>query len=748
MATSSNRITGLATGLDIDSIVKSSMQAYQNKIDKVYRQKSLAEIRQQLYKDVIKDGKKFYNDYLDLTKSGNIVASSAFKSVGFMSSDESVATAVGGADALKSNYRIEVRQKATAANLSVTIDQLGITEEYKLDAGKSIQITSDTESSTAIISAEDLNRANITSDKELAKFLNNRMSSAGYKVYTSDFNSGKIVFEAAQTGDNKVFHITAGSVNPEHIDNGVAGPLTLTSIMNKVDDKYSDSQDIQITYGGDTKVIKADTLRSYIESYNAQNSKIDGLTQAMIDSGVLMDSKSVGADTEENKEIINKTKEAINAMKSALISHRQQLAKNAAANETAISDCDSKITKVSDILSKFTDDTAGVSLSDDDKALLSGLLTDSKTYNKEKLENDLTDITKSVFGTDDTEARNPKVVAYVDNGEIKFKDNATNAYINYSVGKRVYEQVTPDAMLKNPDNTLTDKLSATDGKNLAATITNTATNETIIYDNANKSSSNTITIDGAAITINNTGTTNLTAKTDVTELKDKIVKFVNGYNEYVTKLNTLLTEKKYRDYQPLTEEQKKEMKETEIKAWEEKVKSGQLRGDSDIQRIRDNMVNAMTNMVSGAGITLKDMGISLVDSYGTSKDGTFTIDEEKLTSALENRTEDVSKLFTTKGNNDATNGIAYRLKDICENEFVYSSKSLLIQKAGYEGTKYDTSSTLSKQITEYKNKLEDLQKWFKDKEQSLYSKWANIETIMNNYNSQASYLSSMFNSGS
>ena len=49
MATSMNRITGLATGLDIDSIVKSSMQAYQNKFDKVYRQKSLADIRQQLY---------------------------------------------------------------------------------------------------------------------------------------------------------------------------------------------------------------------------------------------------------------------------------------------------------------------------------------------------------------------------------------------------------------------------------------------------------------------------------------------------------------------------------------------------------------------------------------------------------------------------------------------------------------------------------------------------------------------------
>ena len=103
MATSANRITGLATGLDIDSIVKSSMQAYQNKIDKVYKQKSLAEIKQQLYRDVINDGQDFYNKYFDITKSGNLVSSSSFSSTSFISSNEAVATAVGSSTALKSN---------------------------------------------------------------------------------------------------------------------------------------------------------------------------------------------------------------------------------------------------------------------------------------------------------------------------------------------------------------------------------------------------------------------------------------------------------------------------------------------------------------------------------------------------------------------------------------------------------------------------------------------------------------------
>ena len=38
------RITGLATGLDVDSVVQETMQAYQTKIDAVDQQKMVAGI--------------------------------------------------------------------------------------------------------------------------------------------------------------------------------------------------------------------------------------------------------------------------------------------------------------------------------------------------------------------------------------------------------------------------------------------------------------------------------------------------------------------------------------------------------------------------------------------------------------------------------------------------------------------------------------------------------------------------------
>lgn len=758
MATSANRITGLATGLDIDSIVKSSMQAYQNKIDKVYKQKSLAEIKQQLYRDVINDGQDFYNKYFDITKSGNLVSSSSFSSTSFISSNEAVATAVGSSTALKSNYTISVSKMAKSAKAQLSSSELGFAKDSdgKFSLASDLQISlgsNPTEATTVLIRKEDILSANITSEKELAKFINDKASSIGMKAYVSDFSSSKITIETKNTGSNQQFKITSGSITEEYV-NGSESTLTIGQLLLKnADGKYDSNQDIEIkandSNGTEQKlIITADTLRNAVSNYTSNKENVNALKEKL--SSSTFDGKL----TKDDLDGLKATRAYVNSKIEELSS-----------KDSDTSEYENKLTRLNNIISGFDSaDVVTISKtgSDNDVALLSNLTTEAINYDNEKInstmEDTLNSILKDKFGTTDTEGKTNKISAKIDGDSIKFNDGNN---INYVVGNRVYAQIDKGTAI-GADTYV--------GNGLEATITNMSTGESIKYtDKANSSNanekvgnSNTIVVDGASITINSEGTevksgdkteikpaiTNLTAKTDVTSMKDNIVKFVNDYNEYVTKLNTLLTEKKYRDYEPLTEDQKKEMKDTEITAWEKKVKSGQLRGDSDLRRIRDNLVNSMTSAVSGAGITLKDMGISLVESYGTTKDGTFTIDESKLTSALENNTEEVAKLFTSKGDTDSTTGIGNRMKTILNNEVVSTTKSAIIAKAGMEGTTSATTSTLAKQIAEYEKKLEELQDWFDDKEQALYSKWANIETIMNNYNSQASYLTSMFSSGS
>ena len=62
------RITGLATGLDVDSVVQETMQAYQTKIDTVDQQKKLVELQQEMYREVITECRDFYDKYFDMTK--------------------------------------------------------------------------------------------------------------------------------------------------------------------------------------------------------------------------------------------------------------------------------------------------------------------------------------------------------------------------------------------------------------------------------------------------------------------------------------------------------------------------------------------------------------------------------------------------------------------------------------------------------------------------------------------------------
>ena len=84
-----------------------------------------------------------------------------------------------------------------------------------------------------------------------------------------------------------------------------------------------------------------------------------------------------------------------------------------------------------------------------------------------------------------------------------------------------------------------------------------------------------------------------------------------------------------------------------------------------------------------------------------------------------------------------------QLKSIFDTE-TQSSTSALIKKAGMEGSSTASNNTLSNKIKKYEEKISRMETIFSTKQQALYSKYARLETLMNNLNSQSSYLTSMF----
>jgi flagellar hook-associated protein 2 len=210
----------------------------------------------------------------------------------------------------------------------------------------------------------------------------------------------------------------------------------------------------------------------------------------------------------------------------------------------------------------------------------------------------------------------------------------------------------------------------------------------------------------------------------------------------------LTTEKRNRNFDPLTADQKKEMSENEIKLWNEKVEKGQLSRDTDLTRIANSLKNSMRTLVDGSGLNLEKIGIKPVSDYQGTKNGTFTIDENALTKALEENSEEVMNLFVKSKPTDenlsdsqkySKTGLIQRIKDIIYNETMTSTSNFL-KKVGYEGTVTAYNNTLTRSIEEYEKKMADMEIDFARREQALYSKYSTLETIMNKYNSQQSYL--------
>ena len=118
-------------------------------------------------------------------------------------------------------------------------------------------------------------------------------------------------------------------------------------------------------------------------------------------------------------------------------------------------------------------------------------------------------------------------------------------------------------------------------------------------------SSNTFTVNGITYTLlkKSANTQEVSLKADVDAVYEKVVAFVNKYNEVIDFINGKLTEKYDKDYQPLTQEQKEAMSEEEIKLWEERAKSGLLRNDPLLQNIVYSLRKALYDPVEGVGIS-------------------------------------------------------------------------------------------------------------------------------------------------
>ncbi|KAB0442218.1 flagellar filament capping protein FliD [Lysinibacillus fusiformis] len=825
-----NRVGGLASGMDIDALVKKLMSAEKAPLNKLYQKKQTYEWQRDAYRSVNTKLKTF-----DTYIADNLVLKSFLsKTAASTNSNLVSATATGSASG---SLSIEgVSQLATAARkVGDQVSAVGSTKMSDLGATGTIEFKA-IQSNGQL--ASEATKIKITSDMTVNQFVSKvNSSNAGISAV---FENGRFSFTAKNTGDVKgddeikvtggvdIFN-KLGFADPSKVQstegknaiftvNGIATErttntftisgynVTLKETFNGVQtiaDKYKAALEEfknattnlankqanlttkQNAYGAsDINSYTAAHEQAYADAFgksltisqqvqynklgsdtwrNLSTDEIDFIKNQSSVQGIKdnLDGSSLSDESKAKlKKFDDKTLDAIFSNKDQLTDFKVQAdyakygTKLKDFDQNAIDalkrfpyDSDDSIEKIHKDIDDNTEFTQEVkdalkSLSKDDLTNL--IATDSatlKTYQEKAQADDLKQ-KYSKFGD--------VLVKGLQDGSKKVEDlteEQKEIWNNLSPEKKVQFSALADQNIKR-----SEYLTA-DAEEKAA---QTRLNEATSTQNAAKADADAAGILQPDGSIDDTKVNDapkaqavtMTSTTNVDDIMAKIKEFVTTYNGLIKDFTDQTKETKYRDYTPLTSEQKEEMSESEIKLWEEKAKSGLLRGDT---LIREGL-SSMRSLVyqSNPGIdskynTLFSIGITTTKNYNDG--GTLEIDETKLRKALEEDPDAVEKLFKNSegkkedvvdGKTVDTRGYLDKLRESMKN------LEINIEKKAGRSTMTDAQYAIGKNLMDTESRISTWKSKLENIEARYWKQFTAMEQAINKANSQ----SSMFSQGS
>ena len=673
------RISGMASGIDTDAVVKSMVSNYQAKIDKANGSKQILQWQQEGYREIIK-GIKGLQDYFDPLSSKYMLTGKSFNTNTVTNSDSAIVTGAANSSAKPGTYKVDVQKMAEQAkivgdsnNSIVKVTDLanwrGGTLKFKSINSEGISV----DSSINLSPISDLKKDSPISSTDMADLA----ADINKQIAGSDLN-GKISASYVSDGNASYIKFTKSTATTDSIT------------LNKTDSTVSEiTKDVTINSGisSDSKLTSLDFAAGNI-SFNIMN----GTTSKDVEF------------TAEDSSTVQDLMDQVNSA------------------------TDGSVTM-------SIDDTTGkISFQSKNYGSSSSLkITDIITDRKDTVDpNDKTDsiITKlGLTGVDGS-------------GSIT------------GTGKDAIVAITAP------------------GQSTATTTTQ---------------SSNKFTVNGVAYNIVSEGNSTVTVTSNSDTVVSNMKKFVEDYNTILSTINTKLTEKRDKNYTPLTDEQKTSMSEDQIKTWEAKAKVGILRKDDNLSRLMTQLRGTLYSPVYSS-YDSKDSSTGKValnfGSYGTGAIGIETssvaadvgklvINETKLKNAIENNMDDFKKLFigTSSSTLDANetyegsekykeDGIFTRMDSILENyvaspglgkdgTYTLSGSMNIFVNKQYDNSisGFSGKNTLPDQVYSKVLSVSRFQTQLEDASSRYYAKFTALETAMNALNSQQSALASMMGTG-
>ena len=270
------------------------------------------------------------------------------------------------------------------------------------------------------------------------------------------------------------------------------------------------------------------------------------------------------------------------------------------------------------------------------------------------------------------------------------------------------------------------------GTDAAMTINGMATTRT----------SNSFEINGTTINLLQTSGGNASTVTvgqDIDAQVETIKKFISDYNDALGSIQGKLKEPKYRDFQPLIDEEKEAMKDSDIEKYEKKAQSGLLKNDGILRMLESKLRGLAQKSVDNGSTTYKTLSSIGIGSSDYKDEGKLTLkSESKLRAALAAEPDKVMAIFNNVGNGDSNTsdvGIVNRMFDE-----VKTGIDLIVKKAGTFGA-FENVSSLGSQLSRLNKEIFRKNDYLNNLENKLYLQFSRMERAMAEFNSQSTYLS-------
>ncbi|HIW81820.1 MAG TPA: flagellar filament capping protein FliD [Candidatus Acetatifactor stercoripullorum] len=704
------RLTGLMSGIDTESVIQELVAAKQTKVDDAKKAQTKLSWKQDAWKALNTKLKNLQSKYLSVMRF-----SDSYSKRTTSVSNSSIVSVITGDNAVNGVQSLQVNQLAKTGYLTgkdiAGADGSELTALSKvgdIDGGLAAG-----ETGVITVTAGDKSvEITINSETTISDLLT-QIQDAGLNA-NFDAKQQRFFISSKESGASNDFSITASDANG---DKALAA-LGLKVNLNSDEATLKEYTEWASYYKGDkaatlaeinkNKLIDkavASRVNSYLEQYkslaasrDAAEKKIQEINDKYAGT-TLLPADEYASQLEEKNEQIAQLEESMKNMEGDDLAEAEEKLK--ALKEEA-----------EEITAKKTDAET--------------LAAQQKSVSD--IQDQMDEIEKYVTITEGVDGEGNPTYSAVETAELR--SEVEDSYYNKA-------KYASEVMSKHDENDTT----ATGATKVSGQDAEITLNGAVFTNNTNVFEINGLTFTALSETKDGESVT-ITTQDDTEGIYDMIKDFLTEYNSIINEMDKLYNADSASGYEPLTDDEKDAMSESEIEDWETKIKDALLRRDSNLSSVSSVLKSIMSAgiEVNGKTMYLSDFGISTLGYFeaadneknayhidGDEDDEYTSANADKLLGMISNDPDTVISFFSQLSRN------------------LYSKMTELSSSVdGYRsyGSFYDDKK-MKEDYDDYTTQIAELEEKLADYEDKWYAKFAAMETALAKLQSNVSAVTSL-----